>query len=219
MSSRTFTVLVRITGDTGITDAQAIAAINDDLSRSGGRITMFSLESAQVAVTTWTCGHGNRHPMPAPGFAMCCGCIVSVGDRMIDESGAARDHQPGTPCPAGEPRVDREIKQLPPDGTWGIEFRNGRFLQSLEADNSGPWETAMKFTTGAEADAFMDKHPWIAMNGGMPLLMAPVIVAGMVVGVSGGHSVPVTTTPAPWEPPGGYDRPPRGPRRKRSNKR
>lgn len=50
---------------------------------------------------------------------------------------------------------------------WAIEFRSGTFFQNLEAANGGPANTARRFASKAEADAFMDKHYWIAFNGGM----------------------------------------------------
>ena len=51
---------------------------------------------------------------------------------------------------------------------WAIEFRNGCFLQNLEADNSGPLETAQTFDSKAATEDFMNKHNWTWLNGGMP---------------------------------------------------
>lgn len=48
-----------------------------------------------------------------------------------------------------------------------IEFRNGSFFQNLEAENSGPKETAQKFNSKQECVEFMDKHDWVYFNGGM----------------------------------------------------
>ncbi len=56
---------------------------------------------------------------------------------------------------------------LPGTGSWAIEFRNGGFLQILEADNSGPASTAMRFNSKEETEAFMDQHQWTYHNGGM----------------------------------------------------
>ena len=50
---------------------------------------------------------------------------------------------------------------------WGVEFRNGGWLQTFEADDSGPFDTAMKFDSKEETEAFMDEHNWVYMNGGM----------------------------------------------------
>ena len=50
-----------------------------------------------------------------------------------------------------------------------IEFRNGSFFQNLNADHGGPRETAQRFDSEAEVDAFMRDHEWILFNGGMAL--------------------------------------------------
>lgn len=50
---------------------------------------------------------------------------------------------------------------------YAIEFRNGSYLQSLEADHGGPKHTAMLFDTAKAAEAFIRKHEWILFNGGM----------------------------------------------------
>lgn len=54
---------------------------------------------------------------------------------------------------------------------WVIELRNGLYLQTLDADNSGPLVSAMQFDTEAQADELMRQHPWITMNGGMAKLV------------------------------------------------
>lgn len=54
---------------------------------------------------------------------------------------------------------------------WVIEFRNGSFFQSLEADHGGPLETAQKFDSKEEAEELMNQNPWIYMNGGMAITM------------------------------------------------
>jgi hypothetical protein len=51
-----------------------------------------------------------------------------------------------------------------------IEFRSGSFFQNLEADHGGPRETAQRFTSTDEANAFMRTHTWIAFYGGMAVL-------------------------------------------------
>ena len=57
-------------------------------------------------------------------------------------------------------------------GEYVIEFRSGSFFQNLDATNGGPPASAQKFATYDEADAFIDAHPWIAFNGGMPYPLA-----------------------------------------------
>lgn len=52
-----------------------------------------------------------------------------------------------------------------------IEFRNGRFFQNLEADNSGPLATAQVFPSMKAADSFMRQNDWIYMNGGMAMTL------------------------------------------------
>ena len=52
---------------------------------------------------------------------------------------------------------------------WVIEFRNGSFFQSFEADQGGPRETALRFDSKEKTKAFMDAHEWIYSNGGMPM--------------------------------------------------
>ena len=48
-----------------------------------------------------------------------------------------------------------------------IEFRNGGYFQNLEAENSGPKETAQKFNSKQECVEFMNKHEWIYFNSGV----------------------------------------------------
>jgi hypothetical protein len=52
---------------------------------------------------------------------------------------------------------------------WLIEFRNGLFMQSLEADRSGPVKTAQRFATMYDVDSFVTENEWILFNGGMPV--------------------------------------------------
>ena len=52
---------------------------------------------------------------------------------------------------------------------WVIEFRNGSFFQSLEADHGGPLATAQKFDSLEKAEELMNRHPWIYANGGMAM--------------------------------------------------
>jgi hypothetical protein len=52
---------------------------------------------------------------------------------------------------------------------WLIEFRNGSFFESLEADHGTTADHAMRFATKADAERFMNEHAWIYMNGGMAL--------------------------------------------------
>jgi hypothetical protein len=65
--------------------------------------------------------------------------------------------------------IDALIGDDSPLRSWAIEFRNGSFLQTLEAERGGPAATAMRFATKDAADAFMRKHEWISFNGGMAL--------------------------------------------------
>jgi len=48
-----------------------------------------------------------------------------------------------------------------------IEFRDGSFFQSLEADHGGPKATAQRFESIHAADNFMRSHEWILFYGGM----------------------------------------------------
>lgn len=48
-----------------------------------------------------------------------------------------------------------------------IEFRNGSFLQSLDADHGGPHETAQRFDSKEAAVTFADENAWLYVNGGM----------------------------------------------------
>lgn len=48
-----------------------------------------------------------------------------------------------------------------------IEFRNGTFFQSLEADHGGPLASAQRFGSEQEAKMFCHRHMWILLNGGM----------------------------------------------------
>lgn len=50
-----------------------------------------------------------------------------------------------------------------------IEFRNGGYFQNLEAENSGPKETAQKFNSKQECIEFMKNNQWILFNGGMEM--------------------------------------------------
>jgi hypothetical protein len=50
---------------------------------------------------------------------------------------------------------------------WVIEFRNGSFFQSLEAEHGGPRASAQQFRSERAADLFMREHEWILFNGGM----------------------------------------------------
>lgn len=50
---------------------------------------------------------------------------------------------------------------------WVIEFRNGGLFQNLESDHGGPLETACRFGSKQEAEAFMSANSWISLNGGM----------------------------------------------------
>lgn len=53
------------------------------------------------------------------------------------------------------------------DMPYVIEFRNGRYFQSLESEQSGPLATAQTFKTKEAADQFMRQHEWIVFNGGI----------------------------------------------------
>ncbi len=55
------------------------------------------------------------------------------------------------------------------DKKFVIEFRNGRFLVNLDADNSGPLRLAMRFATREDADNLMREHEWILWHGGAVL--------------------------------------------------
>lgn len=50
---------------------------------------------------------------------------------------------------------------------WVIEFRSGSYFQNLEADRGGRKDTAQKFASKEEVEAFMREHEWILFNGGM----------------------------------------------------
>ena len=52
---------------------------------------------------------------------------------------------------------------------WVIEFRNGLFFQSLEANHGGPKNTAQKFENEKKAKIFMKKNSWVLFNGGMAM--------------------------------------------------
>lgn len=54
-------------------------------------------------------------------------------------------------------------------GQWAIEFRNGSFFQTLQAESGGPKITAMGFPSQKAAEVYMDQNPWILFNGGMPV--------------------------------------------------
>lgn len=55
------------------------------------------------------------------------------------------------------------------DKKFVIEFRNGRFLVNLDADNSGPLHHAMRFATRDEAEKLMRDNEWILFHGGAVL--------------------------------------------------
>jgi hypothetical protein len=48
-----------------------------------------------------------------------------------------------------------------------IEFRNGSFFRSLDAERSCDEQQARRFSSKEEAEGFMSRHPWILFNGGM----------------------------------------------------
>jgi hypothetical protein len=50
---------------------------------------------------------------------------------------------------------------------WVIEFRSGTFFQDIEAAHGGRVQSAQRWDTKKEAEAFMDENPWIYFNGGM----------------------------------------------------
>jgi len=50
---------------------------------------------------------------------------------------------------------------------WGIEFRNGAWLQSLASEASGPEYTAQRFNTREDANATLNAHLWLGVAGGM----------------------------------------------------
>lgn len=59
---------------------------------------------------------------------------------------------------------------------WVIEFRNGRYYQGADADESGPKATAERFATREAADRVILYSAWVGFAG------------GMAVEVSDGHS-------------------------------
>ncbi len=52
---------------------------------------------------------------------------------------------------------------------WVIEFRSGSFFQDIEADYGGRVQSAQRFDSEKEADAFMFENQWILFHGGMPV--------------------------------------------------
>jgi len=52
-------------------------------------------------------------------------------------------------------------------GEWVIEFRRGDFFQSPEAAEGGPRETAQRFPTREDVEAFMRANQWVLFAGGM----------------------------------------------------
>jgi hypothetical protein len=50
---------------------------------------------------------------------------------------------------------------------WVVEFRSGSFFQNIEAGCGGRVQSAQRWDTREEADAFMNHNPWIYFNGGM----------------------------------------------------
>lgn len=50
---------------------------------------------------------------------------------------------------------------------WVIEFRSGSFFQNIEAAYGGRVQSARRFDTKKEVDAFMKVNWWIIFNGGM----------------------------------------------------
>jgi hypothetical protein len=55
------------------------------------------------------------------------------------------------------------------DEKWAIEFRNGSFFQTPEADYGGPLKTAKTFGSKQETEKYMNQHNWVYINGGMAL--------------------------------------------------
>lgn len=74
---------------------------------------------------------------------------TNVGSALLHEAGYRYD----------PPRLVEE--------QFVIEFRNGGYLQSYDAKNSGPLSAAKRFPSRTIAEVVLATHEWIAMNGGM----------------------------------------------------
>ena len=60
-----------------------------------------------------------------------------------------------------------------------IEFRNGRFLVTLDADSSGPFILAMRFASREDAEQLMRENEWILFHGGC-VLERPKVEPGTI---------------------------------------